>query len=76
MRVRENPRSGTFYTILFSIYAEKKKKRKENNGILNFKMKFIENPRFISSSLSSLTDNLAKVLHSNLLRNVKLNLIY
>ena len=76
MRVRENQRSGTFYPILLSIHAERKIKKKENNGILKFKMKFIESPRFISSSLSSLTDDLAKVLHSNLLRNVKLNLSY
>ena len=46
--------------ITFSI-----KKELDNDNIITYKLKFFDSLRFMSSSLSSLVDNLSEGLHSD-----------
>ena len=48
------------YTFLVPI-----KRELDNDKTIRFKMKFIDNFRFMSSSLSDLVDNLSEALHNN-----------
>ena len=48
------------YTFLVPI-----KRELDNDKTIRFKIKFINNFRFMSSSLSDLVDNLSEALHNN-----------
>ena len=57
------------YTFLVPI-----KKELNNDKTIRFKIKFIDNFRFMSSSLSDLVDNLSEALHNNKWTECKSNL--
>lgn len=50
------------------------RKENENGKAIPYKIKFINSVRFMSSSLSSLSDNLAKGLHKDKCKNCKSDL--
>ena len=52
------------------------KKENENGKAIPYKIKFINSVRFMSSSPSSLSDNLAKGLHKDKCKNCKSDLEY
>ena len=51
-------------TEKYITYSEPIKKKLENNKTISYKIKFIHSFRFISSSISSLVDNLSEGLHN------------
>ena len=59
--------------ITFSVLI---KKELDNGKIIMYKIKFIDSLRFMSSSLSSLVDNLSEVLHNYKCTNCKSCLDY
>ena len=59
--------------ITFSVLI---KKELDNGKTITYKIKFIDSFRFMSSSLSSLVDNLSEVLHNYKCTNCKSCLDY
>ena len=62
----ECSRENTEKYITFSVPV---KKELDNDKTISYKLKFIDNFRFMSNSLSSLVDNLSKGLHNKEWRN-------
>ena len=60
--------------ITFSVPLKKKIENKDNQ--INYKIKFIDSCRFMSSSLSKLVDNLSEGIHNNKCFDCKSNLDY
>ena len=48
----------------------------ENGKTIKYNIRFIDSVRFVASTLSSLIDNLAEVLHKDQCKNCKSNLEY
>ena len=60
--------------ITFSVLLKKKIDNKDLE--INYKIKFIDSFRFLSSSLSKLVDNISEGIHNNKCSNCKSNLDY
>ena len=60
--------------ITFSVLLKKKTENKDVE--INYKIKFIDSCRFMSSSLSKLVDNLSEGIHNNKCSDCKSNLDY
>ena len=59
--------------ITFSVST---KKELDNGKLMTYKLKFVDSFRFMSSSLSSLVDNLSEGLHSDKCTDCKFCLDY